>query len=127
MDRKGNRVFIDTDIENSFLVTNKRSGQVKKFPCDLRGLYIKESSEPVTMTDCCVLTNSISEVGQFTPRKVKQARGVMKLYHDLNSPNLPSLKCWLRQNMEKNVPVSHQDVDLALKIFKSDVTTLRGK
>ena len=41
MVRKGNRVFIDTDIDNSFLVTNKKSGSVTKFPCDVRGLYVR--------------------------------------------------------------------------------------
>ena len=51
----------------------------------------------------------------------------MKLYHDLNVPNIPSLKVWLQQNMEKNVPISHGDVDLALRIFKADVPTCKGK
>ena len=81
----------------------------------------------MTPTDCCVLNSNVSEVEGFTPREVKWARGVMKLYHDLNSPNLMSLKSWLRQNMAKNVPVFHGDVDLALKIFKVYVPTLKGK
>ena len=41
MVRKGNMVFIDTDIDNSFIFANKQSGRVTKFPCDDRGLYVR--------------------------------------------------------------------------------------
>ena len=40
MFKRGHRVFIDTDIENSFLVTNKKTAKITKFPCDKRGLYV---------------------------------------------------------------------------------------
>ena len=89
-------MFIDTDIDNSFIVTNKKSDRVTKFPCDTRGLYVREYPEPATPTDCCVHNFNVSHVKGFTPREVKRARGVMKLYHDLNVPNIPSLKGWIR-------------------------------
>ena len=42
MVKKGHKVFINTNIENNFIVTNKKSGIVTKFPCDARGLYVRD-------------------------------------------------------------------------------------
>ena len=105
MVKTGHRVFIDTDIENSFLVTNKKTAKITKFLCDKCGLYVRQSDsdikpEPDTLIDCC-LNTVISHVEGFTPQEVKKARDVMKLYHDLNASYIPSLKVWLRQNMAK--------------------------
>ena len=41
MVKKGHRVFLDTDIENTFVVRS-RDGKTIKFPVDSRGLYVKE-------------------------------------------------------------------------------------
>ena len=42
MVKKGHKVFINNDIGNTFIVTNKKSGRVSKFPCDVHGLYVRE-------------------------------------------------------------------------------------
>ena len=42
MVKKGHKVFINNDIRNTFIVTNKKSGRVSKFPCDVHGLYVRE-------------------------------------------------------------------------------------
>ena len=77
-----------------------------------------------TPTDCCLYARN--HVERFTLREVECAKRVRKLYHYLNALSMPSLKIWLRQNMAKNIPVSHKDMDLAKKIFKADVATLKG-
>ena len=64
--RKGNKVYIDTDVENQFLVTNKKSGKVTKFPCNKCGLYVRES-DSVTRIDCCVHNFNSTHVEGYAP------------------------------------------------------------
>ena len=121
--KKGNHVYIDTRQENCFVVTPKKGVDVR-FPCDERGLYVRESTSP---TDCCVYNYAGTHIEGFTPREVEKAKRVRKLYHDLNAPSIASLKVWIRQNMAKNIPVYFSDFDLAEKIFGANVPTLKGK
>ena len=72
MVKKGHKVYIDTDVENTFIVTNKKSGKVTKFPCDARGLYVTKSSKSVTPIDCFVHNFNVTLVKGFTPREVKK-------------------------------------------------------
>lgn len=65
-----------------------------------------------------------SHIEGFTPREVEKAKRVRKIYRDLNAL---CLKIWIRQNMEKYVPVSFVDTDLVEKIFKADVPTIKEK
>ena len=80
--KKGNHVYIDTRKENCFIVTSKKGLDVR-FPCDERGLYVRESTSP---TDCCVYNYAGTHVEGFTPREVERAKRVRKSYHDLNAP-----------------------------------------
>ena len=43
---KGNHVFLNTRIKNSFIATD-RKGRETKFPCNERGLYAKEKFTPI--------------------------------------------------------------------------------
>ena len=121
--KKGNHVYIDTRKENCFLVTRKKGLDVR-FPCDDRGLYVRESTSPA---DCCVYNYAGTHIEGFTPREVEKEKRVQKLHHDLNVQSIVSLKVWICQNMERKIMVSFADVDLAEKIFKADVPTLKGK
>ena len=49
------------------------------------------------------------------------------MYHDLSVENMRNVKLWLRSNQAKNLPVLVDDVNLAEKIYKADVATLKGK
>ena len=60
-------------------------------------------------------------------KRDRECKKVITLYHDLNAPSIPSLKVWICQNMEKNIPISYNDVDLDKHIFKKDVVTFKGK
>ena len=121
MVRKGNHVYLDTKEANCFVVTGK-NGNNTRFSCDKRGLYVRECGKPENK-----VSFANNHVEGFTPRQVETARKVRKLYHDLNAPSISSLKAWIRQNMAKNIPISYDDVDLAEKVFKKDVPTLKGK
>ena len=63
----------------------------------------------------------------YTPREVERASRARKLYHDLSAESISNIKVWLRSNQANNVPISIDDVNLAGKIFKTDVATCKGK
>ena len=121
--KRGYKVKFDSDIENCFIVTDL-VGRVTRYPCDERGLYVREHLPPV---DCRVSYVNATSVEGYTQCEVERASRAQKLYHDLSAENIRNIKVWLRSNQAKNVPVSVEDVNLAEKIFKTDVATCKGK
>ena len=63
----------------------------------------------------------------YTPRQVARAKRAKKLYHDLHAETIPNLKNWVRSNMGRNVPFSHEDINLMVEMMGKDVSTLQGK
>lgn len=122
--RKGFNVKFNSHEENCFYVTDL-SGRTTRYPCDERGLYVKEVQAPI---DCCVYGQChVTTVEGFTQRGVERSARARKLYHDLSAENVGNLKVWIRSNLAKNVPVLVEDIDLAERIFKADVATCKGK
>ena len=101
MVKKGYKVFIKTDIKITFIVTNTNIWKVTNFPCDVRGCYVREASESMVPIDCCMHNFDVTHFEGFTLLEARHATSVMKLYHDVHAPPIPSLKVWLRQNMAK--------------------------
>ena len=98
-------------------MTNKK-GQVTRYPCDERGLYVKSSK---------ICNVNATTVEGFTQREVDRAVRARKLYHNLGAENISNVKMWVRLDQPKNVPVTVKDLNLANKTFKADVATCKGK
>lgn len=121
--RNGNRVFMDTDVDNCFFVIDQ-DRCVTKFPCNERGLYIMERPASIKSR---AMSHAGTTIEGYTAREVMRAKKARKLYHDLNAPSIPDLKVWIRANMGKNNEVTCDDINLAEKMFKADVPTYKGR
>ena len=102
---------MDTDEENAFYVTSP-DGDVTKFLCDIRGLYVLEE---------------VNQLKGFTTREVDRAKRAKKLYYDLDAPTLGDLKMWVRSNQAKNVPVSVEDIKLLGTMEAKDVPIIKKR
>ena len=63
----------------------------------------------------------------FTQREIERAKRARKFYHDLNAESVENVKVFIRSNLARNVPVSSEDMDLANKVFGTDVPSCKGK
>ena len=88
--KKGFRVVLDTDRENTFYVVDKKNKAIR-FPCDVRGLYARSSDPPVD----CREYNLNTSVEGYTKREVERAIAAQKFYHDLNAENLANMKAFI--------------------------------
>ena len=120
---KGFQVFMDTDLDNAFYVTNQDKRTIR-FPCNEQGLYMLEKDfSPGKKTKRHTVMATV--IKGYTPREVARAKRARKLYHDLHVETVSNLKAWLRSNMGKNVPVSFEDVDLMEKNFRKTSPLLK--
>ena len=111
----GSTIFTILNMHiNSFIVKDQE-GRTVKYPCDSRGLYVREVLPPVDCHVSYVLTTSVEG---YTDREVGRAARARKLYHDLSAENNRNVKVWLRSNQCKNVPVTVENIDLAEKFTK---------
>ena len=113
--QKGFHVIFYSAYDNAFYVTDENKRTVR-FPCNEAGLYMKERT-----------SRCYNAIEGYTPRQVARAKRAKKLYHDLHAETIPNLKNWVRGNMGKNVPVSHEDINLMSEMMGKDVSTLQGK
>lgn len=86
---KGHRVYINTDLENFFMSTDKSKKRTSKFLCNEEGIYVRESDLPSSYWVSNYAGNTIT---CFTQREIKRAKRDRKLYHDLNAHSYPDLK-----------------------------------
>ena len=100
--KRGYKVKFDSGVENSFVVTDL-VGQVIQYPCNKRGIYVREHLPPVNFHVSFVNATSIEG---YTQCKIERSGRARKLYHDLSVENIRNVKVWLRNNQAKNVPVS---------------------
>ena len=122
---KGFQVFMDTDLDNAFNVTDQDKRTIR-FPCNKQGLYmLKKKINQGEKSKRHTVMASIIE--RYTPRELARAKQAKKLYHDLHAETISNLKGWLSSNMGKNIPVLFEDVNLMGKLFQKDVTMLKGK
>ena len=119
--KRGYKVKFDSEVENSF-VMDDLVGWVIRYLCDERGLYVRKHLPPV---NCHVLSVSATSIEGYTQCKIERVGRARKLNHDLSAEKIGNVKVWLRSNQAKNVPVSVEDVNLAEKVFKTDVATCK--
>ena len=131
---KSHRVRYDSNAEDAFIV--EVNGRDVKFAANKQGLYVFNFTQ--TYLDNVKKKNKQITGGQhmqsvkkqlegFTKREVERADQARKFYHMVGAPTLENLKMVIRQNLFKNCPVTTQDVNLAEKIFGSDISTLKGR
>ena len=63
----------------------------------------------------------------YTAQQLKDTKRAGELYHVLGAPSVPTFKSMLQMNIIKKCPVTSDHVDIAKKIFRNDVGTLKGK
>ena len=63
----------------------------------------------------------------FTDRQIERAKAARKLYHALGTPSLNDFKSIIKTNAIKNLPVTLDDINIAEKIFGTDIGALKGK
>ena len=131
---KTHRVRYDSKVEDAFIV--EVNGEDVKFTANDQGLYVfhfkktyidnvKKHNKKITGVQH--LQSMKKQLEGFTKREVERADRARKFYHMVGAPTLENLKMVIRQNLFKNCPVTSQDVNLAEKIFGSDISTLKGR
>ena len=83
--KRGYRVTFDSEIENTFIVTDRATRVTTRYPCDERGLYVREHQPPL---ECHVAYINATSIEGFTQREVERAGRARKLYHDLGAENI---------------------------------------
>ncbi len=120
-------ITYDSGKEQSFLIYNKgdRSKPVAKYTKDNHGLYVLDMS--ITGVSNPVI-NSIEENKMFyTNRQIDRAKAARDLYHAIGSPSIQDYRTVIRTNQIKNCPITTVDIDIAERIFGTDIGTLKGK
>lgn len=112
---KGFQIYFDSKKDNAFYVTNELDRMVR-FPYNEAGLYIQECTSSYYNT-----------IEGYTPRQEARAKRAKKLYHNSHAETVPNLKNWVRSNMGRNGPVSHEDINLMVEMMGKDVSTFQGK
>jgi hypothetical protein len=63
----------------------------------------------------------------YSERQITRATKARNLYHALGAPSLRDFKIAIQGNFIRNCPVKIADINLAEKIFGSDIGTFKGK
>jgi hypothetical protein len=73
------------------------------------------------------LINTVKEnrVG-YTQRQFEQAKRARELYHIVGTPTIETFKTLIKMNAIRNCPVMTDDVNIAEKIFRADMSSLKG-
>ena len=136
------RVTFDSAKEDAFHVY--KDGKVTKFPRTPEGLYaykptkkefeqVAESKrmKPPDSTPETGLVNTIETVKEnmkgFTKRQIEQAKRARKLMTVLGFPTTENFKHILRQRLVRNCPVTTEDINIAEKIWGSEIASMKGK
>ena len=80
---KGFQVFMDTDLDNAFYVTNQDKRTIRS-PCNEQGLYMLEKDiSPGKKNKRHTVMATVIE--GYTPQEVARAKRERKLYHNLHA------------------------------------------
>ena len=66
-------------------------------------------------------------MSKFAKQQIKSADDARNIQVGLTYPSTEDLKRIVQANMLKNCPVTHQDVDVTIKIWGPSVVLLKGK
>jgi hypothetical protein len=115
--KKKHRATYDSEKEDAFIV--HMNNDTLKFEYKVSDEYLKKQSH---------LINTVKEnrVG-YTQGQFEQAKRVRELYHIVGTPTIESCKALIKMNAIKNCPVTTEDVNNAKKIFRTDMSSIRGK
>ena len=69
----------------------------------------------------------VTSVEGFTDREVQRATTARKFLHDLSAASVEDVKFFIRSNQARNVPISTEDIQLAEKVFGTNVPLCKGK
>jgi hypothetical protein len=123
--KKKHRITFDSEKEDAFIVHTDK-GNVK-FKCNPEGLYtFKVSNNYLKMESRLINTVKENRVG-YTQRQFEQAKKAQEFYHIVGTPTIETFKTLLKMNAIRNCPVTTEDVNIANKIFGSDMSSLKGK
>lgn len=63
----------------------------------------------------------------FSASQRKKAKAARKMMQDLGTPTSADLKALIRMNMIRNCDVNTEDVNLADRAYRKDVSSVKGK
>jgi hypothetical protein len=123
--KKKHRITFDSEKEDAFIV--RMDNGKMKFKCNPEGLYTFEvSNKYLKKENHLIKTVKENRVG-YTERQFEQAKRARELYHIVGMPTIDTFKTLIKMNAIKNCPVTTEDVNIAKKIFRADMLSLKGK
>jgi hypothetical protein len=114
----------DSAIDNAFTV--HLPGKKVIFVETANGLHIHVSSNKVDQQ--VQMIQSISENKRFfTTAQFEQAKKARDMYHALGTPSVHDFKAIIRMNAVNNNSVTTYEIEMTEKIFRLDISALKGK
>ena len=141
--KRDHKVIYDQQAD-TFTIYNRKTGNtIAVFDSNKKGLYLftpdinvqrdgltfyqDTRSDHLRNHDTDLLATVKENAGFYTAQQRKDAKRARELYHILGTPNVPTFKSMLQMSVIKNCPVTSDHIDIAEKIFRTDVATLKGK
>jgi hypothetical protein len=123
--KRKHRITFDSEKEDAFIDHTDKGNM--NFKCNPEGLYTFEVSDKYLQKESHLI-NTVKEnrVG-YTQRQFEQAKKAQELYHIVGTPIIETFKTLLKMNAVRNCPVTAEDVNIAEKIFGTNMPSLRGK
>ena len=123
------RVTMDSKEELALLV--HMPDKIVKFKQFSNGLYAMdpndETSFEVTKEPFQFLSTVKDNMKFLSKRQQGRAKKAHELYEAMGTPTVDDLKAMIRMNLIKNNVVTTDDVNLATKAYRPDVSGIKGK
>ena len=137
-------VTYDSKADDSFTI-QLPDGNVIKFSPGKSGLYAftpaqfafytqmvdssthRNREVPRNDVDVTMIQTVEENKKYYTKRQLDDANKARELYHILGAPSTPAFKSMIRMNQIKDCPVTIDHINIADKIYGTDVSTLKGK
>jgi hypothetical protein len=120
--KKKHRITFDSEKEDAFIVHMDKGNM--KFKCNPEGIEVSDNY--LKMENHLINTVKENRVG-YTQRQFEQAKKARELYHIVGTPTIETFKTLLKMNAIRNCPVTTEDVNIAKKIFRPNMLSLKGK
>ena len=133
--KKKYQITYDSDKEDAFKV--HMNGKILEFKATPQGLCrcstgksylekIKKAKQKKQETSNMMDTVQENRKN-YTQCQFEHAKLARKLHHNVGTPTVKNFKSLLKANMIKNCPVTIEDVNIAEKIFRPLMSSLKGK
>jgi hypothetical protein len=95
--------------------------------CNPEGLYTFEVSDRYLKKESHLINTVKENRVRYTQRQFEQAKRARELYHIVGTPAIETFKTLVKMNAIRNCHVTTEDVNIAKKNFRTDMSSLKGK